>query len=41
MKGVEVSYSEDIYTENGVEDSLGCDGISAAEGGFMLGYLSA
>ena len=31
----------DIYTEEGMETFVDDDGISAAEEGFMLGYLGA
>lgn len=31
----------DIYTEEGLEEEEECDGITAAERGFMFGYLSA
>ena len=31
----------DIYTEYGVEQEIDNDGLSAAEEGFMMGYLWA
>ena len=31
----------DIYTEEGIENYVDDDGISASEEGFMVGYLGA
>ena len=39
MLAIEEEYEEDIYSPTGIEASCEDDAISAAEEGFMLGYL--
>ncbi len=37
----EIQEEPDIYTEEGIENYVDDDSISASEEGFMLGYLGA